>query len=49
MPAPRRQAVDEIKQAGGQAIANTLSITEPQNAEAIVKAALDPSAASTPW
>ena len=30
-----------IKQAGGKAIASTLSITEPQNAEAIVKAAID--------
>ena len=33
--------VDEIKQAGGKAVANTLSITEPQNAETIVKSALD--------
>ena len=33
--------VDEIKKAGGEAIASTLSIAEPKNAEAIVKAALD--------
>ena len=33
--------VDEIKKAGGKAIASTLSIAEPQNAEEIVKAALD--------
>src|SRR2546423_5967145 len=33
--------VNEIKQAGGKAIASTLSITEPQNAEAIVKSAID--------
>ena len=33
--------VDEIKKAGGEAIASTLSIAEPKNAEAIVKAALE--------
>jgi NAD(P)-dependent dehydrogenase (short-subunit alcohol dehydrogenase family) len=33
--------VDEIKGAGGDAIASTLTITEPQNAEGIIKAALD--------
>ena len=33
--------VDEIKQAGGEAVASTLAIAEPQNAEAIMKAALD--------
>jgi NAD(P)-dependent dehydrogenase (short-subunit alcohol dehydrogenase family) len=38
---PAQEAVDAIKQAGGEAIAATLSITEPQNAEAIVKAAMD--------
>jgi NAD(P)-dependent dehydrogenase (short-subunit alcohol dehydrogenase family) len=37
---PARQVVDEIKAAGGEAIASTLSITEPKNAEEIVKAAL---------
>jgi NAD(P)-dependent dehydrogenase (short-subunit alcohol dehydrogenase family) len=36
-----QQVVDEIKKAGGEAIASTLSITEPANAEQIVKAALD--------
>jgi NAD(P)-dependent dehydrogenase (short-subunit alcohol dehydrogenase family) len=38
---PAQDVVDEIKQAGGKAIASTLSITEPQNAEAIVKSAID--------
>ena len=38
---PAQQVVDEIKKAGGQAIASTLSIGEPQNADKIVKAALD--------
>jgi NAD(P)-dependent dehydrogenase (short-subunit alcohol dehydrogenase family) len=38
---PAQAVVDEIKQAGGKAVANTLSITEPQNAETIVKSALD--------
>ena len=41
MPGPAQEVVDEIKKAGGQAIASTLSITEPQNADEIVKAALD--------
>ncbi len=41
MPGRRRQVVDEIKQAGGEAIASTLSITEPKNADEIVKAALE--------
>jgi NAD(P)-dependent dehydrogenase (short-subunit alcohol dehydrogenase family) len=38
---PAQDTVAAIKQAGGQAIASTLSIVEPKNAEAIVKAALD--------
>src|SRR6201991_4800197 len=38
---PAQETVNDIKQAGGRAIASTLSITEPQNAEAIVKAAID--------
>ena len=38
---PAQQVVDEIKKKGGQAIASTLSIGEPQNADQIVKAALD--------
>ena len=38
---PAQQVVDEIKKAGGEAIASTLSIAEPKNAEAIVKAALE--------
>jgi len=38
---PAAEVVAEIKAAGGEAIASTLSITEPQNAEAIVKSALD--------
>src|SRR6202790_3449628 len=38
---PAQQVVTEIKQAGGQAIASTLSISEPENADKIVKAAFD--------
>jgi NAD(P)-dependent dehydrogenase (short-subunit alcohol dehydrogenase family) len=38
---PAQEAVAAIKKAGGEAIASTVSITEPKNAEAIVKAALD--------
>ena len=38
---PARQVADEIRKAGGQAIASTLTITEPKNADKIVKAALD--------
>jgi NAD(P)-dependent dehydrogenase (short-subunit alcohol dehydrogenase family) len=38
---PAQETVDLIKQAGGEAVASTLSITEPKNAEQIVKAALD--------
>src|SRR5947199_4300055 len=38
---PAQQVADEIKSKGGQAIASTLSIGEPQNADQIVKAALD--------
>jgi NAD(P)-dependent dehydrogenase (short-subunit alcohol dehydrogenase family) len=38
---PAQQTSDAIRKAGGEAIASTLSITEPKNAEAIVKAALD--------
>jgi NAD(P)-dependent dehydrogenase (short-subunit alcohol dehydrogenase family) len=38
---PAQAVVDEIKQAGGMAIASTLSIAEPKNADAIVKATLD--------
>src|SRR5262249_12083078 len=38
---PAQAVVDEIKKAGGQAIASTLSISEPGNADKIVKAALD--------
>jgi NAD(P)-dependent dehydrogenase (short-subunit alcohol dehydrogenase family) len=37
---PAQAVVDEIKAKGGEAIASTLSITEPKNAEEIVKAAL---------
>ena len=37
---PAQQTVDEIKRAGGEAIASTLSIVEPKNADEIVKAAL---------
>src|SRR5215218_10222657 len=38
---PAQQTIDEIKRAGGEAIASTLSIVEPKNADEIVKAALD--------
>jgi NAD(P)-dependent dehydrogenase (short-subunit alcohol dehydrogenase family) len=38
---PAQQTADAIRKAGGEAIASTLSITEPKNAEAIVKEALD--------
>src|SRR6187401_152128 len=38
---PAQQVVDEIKKAGGQAIASTLSVGDPANADQIVKAALD--------
>ena len=38
---PAQETVDAITKAGGQAIASTLSIAEPQNAETIVKSALD--------
>jgi len=38
---PAQETVDAIKKAGGAAIGSTLSITEPKNAEAIVKSALD--------
>ena len=38
---PAQDTVNAIKKAGGEAIASTLSITEPKNAEAIVKIALE--------
>src|SRR5947207_7740295 len=38
---PAQTVVDEIKKAGGEAIASTLSISDPGNAEKIVAAALD--------
>jgi len=38
---PAQQTIDEIKRAGGEAIASTLSIVEPKNADEIVKTALD--------
>ena len=37
---PAQEVVDEIKRGGGKAIASTLSIAEPKNADEIVKAAL---------
>src|SRR5919109_3180556 len=37
---PAHQVVEEIKKSGGEAIASTLSIAEPKNADEIVKAAL---------
>src|SRR6516164_2495780 len=38
---PAQSVVAEIKQAGGEAVASTLSIAEPVNADKIVRAALD--------
>src|SRR6516165_4390570 len=38
---PAQSVVEEIKQAGGEAIALALSIAEPANADKIVRAALD--------
>jgi len=38
---PAHAVVDDIKKAGGQAIASTLSISEPANGDKIVQAALD--------
>src|SRR6478735_7535249 len=38
---PAQETVDAIRKSGGEAIASTLSIAEPKNAEAIVKSALD--------
>ncbi|HKS86725.1 MAG TPA: SDR family oxidoreductase [Pseudolabrys sp.] len=38
---PAQETVDAITKAGGKAIASTLSIVEPKNAEAIVRSALD--------
>jgi NAD(P)-dependent dehydrogenase (short-subunit alcohol dehydrogenase family) len=38
---PAQETVDAIDKAGGQAIASTLSIAEPKNADEIVKAALE--------
>ncbi|MGA7432698.1 MAG: SDR family oxidoreductase [Xanthobacteraceae bacterium] len=38
---PAQAVVDEIKKAGGNAIASTLSISEPANADKIVRSALD--------
>jgi len=38
---PAQETVNAIKKAGGEAVASTLSITEPKNAEAIVKMAIE--------
>jgi len=38
---PAQQVVDEIKKSGGEAIASTLSISEPGNADKIIKSVLD--------
>jgi NAD(P)-dependent dehydrogenase (short-subunit alcohol dehydrogenase family) len=38
---PAHAVVDEIKKAGGEAIASTLSISEPANGDKIVKSTLD--------
>ena len=46
---PAQETVDAIRKAGGEAIASTLSITEPKNAEAIVKSHSMLSAAWISW
>ena len=52
---PAHDVVAEIKKNGGEAIASTLSIAEPKNADEIVKAALTPTPhrrlrpAGAPW
>jgi NAD(P)-dependent dehydrogenase (short-subunit alcohol dehydrogenase family) len=38
---PAQSVVEDIRKAGGEAIASTLSIAEPQNGDAIVRAAVD--------
>src|SRR5882724_5507824 len=38
---PAQSVVDEIEQAGGQAVANTDSVAEPASAERIIGVALD--------
>jgi NAD(P)-dependent dehydrogenase (short-subunit alcohol dehydrogenase family) len=38
---PAQDTVEAIKKSGGEAVASTLSITEPKNAEEIVKAAVN--------
>ncbi|HET7849916.1 MAG TPA: SDR family NAD(P)-dependent oxidoreductase, partial [Pseudolabrys sp.] len=38
---PAQQVVDEIRKSGGEAVASTLSIAEPQNADKIVEAAIE--------
>src|SRR5256886_17606634 len=38
---PAQAVVEEIRKAGGEATASTLSIAEPKNADKIVKTALD--------
>ena len=38
---PAQEVVADIKAAGGEAVASTLTIAEPQNADKIVKAAVD--------
>jgi len=46
---PAQQVVNEIRAAGGQAVANTDSVSTWMGANAIIKAAIDNSAASTAW
>jgi NAD(P)-dependent dehydrogenase (short-subunit alcohol dehydrogenase family) len=40
-PGPAQDVVDEIRKGGGEAIASSLSIAEPKNADTIVRAALE--------
>ncbi len=44
---PAQRVVDEIKAAGGKAVANTDSVSEPAAAQRIVETAVDTFAAST--
>ena len=46
---PAQEVVDEIKKQGGAGVANTLSISEPQNADRSSRPRSTPSAGSTSW
>jgi NAD(P)-dependent dehydrogenase (short-subunit alcohol dehydrogenase family) len=46
---PAQEVVNEIKRKGGHAVASTVSIGDPANADKIVASPSRPSAASTSW